>query len=240
MNFLFRMKYKCNTSPIFQFCSFTKSNIKSKKPTTQAEVDRLYVNNGQITSLGLQIRERISVEEVTDYIEKTLKFYDLIMLSDYFEESMILLSHTLNWPMSKLVYIKQNESKDKQKIFEIANWIKNSDVVGKYKEWNFADELLYEKVNKTFWEKYDRIDKKTVSNRLKEYRDLLGKVESDCPLIEDTSSKRVVKGGSPYVVRLLTQEARQDYCYHMNRNELDFTRILRRSVLTKLSTTQNR
>ena len=235
----FKSKYKCNSSPIFQFCSFTKSNIKSKKPVTQSEVDAMYINNGQITSLGLQIRDRISNEEVNDYIKSIVKFYDMIILSDYFEESMVLLSEKLNWPMSKLIYIKQNESKSGSKIRTIAKSIKSdSAVFADYKKWNFADELLYETVNKTFWENFNNLDKSLVNRKTTEYRKLLKEVETDCPLIEDTTSKKVAKGGTPYVVKLLTQEARKDYCYHMNRNDLDFTRILRRGVLTQFSAIQ--
>ena len=47
--------------------------------------------------------------EVMKYIKELDKQFDLVLIAEYFDESLILLDELLCWPYKDLTYLKQNE-----------------------------------------------------------------------------------------------------------------------------------
>ena len=47
--------------------------------------------------------------DVMKYIKELDKQFDLVLIAEYFDESLILLDELLCWPYKDLTYLKQNE-----------------------------------------------------------------------------------------------------------------------------------
>ena len=85
--------------------------------------------------------------EDTSAIQKAIEIlsqsFDLVMISDYFEESMILLKHLNCWEIEDVLYLITNSRSEKEKI--------SQDYAEKIYSWNKADTMIYNHFNKTFW-----------------------------------------------------------------------------------------
>ncbi|XP_043953833.1 galactose-3-O-sulfotransferase 4 [Gambusia affinis] len=113
-----------------------------------------------------------------DMIRRTFK---LILVSEYFDQSMILLRHALCWPLDAVVFFSLNARQ--QKPSGVAGtWVGKAAAVAagvgvrgglvqakmppnlsltpeqreKLRQWNAFDWYLYKAFNKTFWEEIDK------------------------------------------------------------------------------------
>jgi len=96
--------------------------------------------------------------EVNTAIDEIMKQFDFIMISDYMEESLILLKEELCLQTSDIVFFSINK-RSSNKSAELPNDLRQS-----IKSWNNADFELFDRVNKTFWSRVinfglDRMEK---------------------------------------------------------------------------------
>ncbi|XP_074154023.1 galactose-3-O-sulfotransferase 2 isoform X2 [Sminthopsis crassicaudata] len=84
---------------------------------------------------------------VRDAIREIQRRFQLILISDYFDESMVLLRNTLHWELDDVVYFKLN-SRSEETIQNLTR--ENQERV---KEWCALDWELYQHFNRTFWQK---------------------------------------------------------------------------------------
>ena len=87
---------------------------------------------------------------VTEYIDFLNKEFDLVMIMDYFDESLILLKRLLCWEIDDILNVKVNERLDKEKASNLSDRVKEN-----IKRWNKADVLLFTYFNATFWRKIE-------------------------------------------------------------------------------------
>ncbi|XP_067395144.1 galactose-3-O-sulfotransferase 2-like, partial [Emydura macquarii macquarii] len=81
-------------------------------------------------------------QSVIEEIEQT---FQLMLLADYFDESMVLLKNALCWNLDDVVYFKLN-SRSEDSIQSMTPESKE-----KVKEWCSLDWKLYQHFNRTFW-----------------------------------------------------------------------------------------
>ncbi|XP_077993186.1 galactosylceramide sulfotransferase-like [Glandiceps talaboti] len=105
----------------------------------------LLSKNSQIYDLGLEHRYHSNETIVTKHIETLKEELDLVMIMEYFDESLILLRRQLNWSFEDIMYIPQNERPWRPQL--------PPDTVAKILEWNNADRLLYDAFNQSFWQR---------------------------------------------------------------------------------------
>ena len=73
--------------------------------------------------------------------------FDLVMLTEYFDESLLLLRKLLCWQMSDVVYVAKAK-----RALNYRSEI-NDHLRSQIRSWNRADVMLYEHFNQTFWQK---------------------------------------------------------------------------------------
>ncbi|XP_030431635.1 galactose-3-O-sulfotransferase 2 [Gopherus evgoodei] len=87
--------------------------------------------------------------DTEDYVQHVLaeieQAFQLMLLTDYFDESMVLLKETLGWELDDVVYFKLN-SRSQDSIKSMTPESKE-----KVKEWCSLDWKLYQHFNRTFW-----------------------------------------------------------------------------------------
>uniref|UniRef100_A0A8C8R659 Galactose-3-O-sulfotransferase 2 n=1 Tax=Pelusios castaneus TaxID=367368 RepID=A0A8C8R659_9SAUR len=91
--------------------------------------------------------------DTEDYFQSVIaeieQAFHLILLTDYFDESMVLLKNTLCWDLDDVVYFKLN-SRSEDSIQEMTPESKE-----KVKEWCSLDWKLYQHFNRTFWRRIE-------------------------------------------------------------------------------------
>ena len=70
------------------------------------------------------------------------------MISDYFDESVVLLKRLLCWEFDDILYHKANKRIDEERAVDLSEDAKEN-----IKRWNKADVFLYQHFNQTFWRK---------------------------------------------------------------------------------------
>uniref|UniRef100_A0A1B8Y8Y9 Galactose-3-O-sulfotransferase 4 n=1 Tax=Xenopus tropicalis TaxID=8364 RepID=A0A1B8Y8Y9_XENTR len=101
-------------------------------------------------------------------IERT---FHLVLLSEYFDESMVLLKEELCWDLDDVVTFKLNTR-------EASTPLEKREVE-RLRAWNALDWYLYVHFNRTFWEKVERFGRErmdTEVRRLRERRQELAEI----------------------------------------------------------------
>ena len=101
--------------------------------------------------LGLSYRYFQNYTAVKNYINYLNKEFDLVMIMDYFDESLVLLKRLLCWEIDDILYVKLNERKDNEKATRLSGSVQDN-----IRRWNKADVLLFNYFNATFWKKVEK------------------------------------------------------------------------------------
>ena len=96
---------------------------------------------------GLSFKYYQNLTAVNEYIQFLDKEFDLVMIMDYFDESLVLMKRLLCWQMEDILYLKLNERQDK---------VLTANVRENVRRWNKADVLLFEYFNKSFRKKIEK------------------------------------------------------------------------------------
>ena len=110
-----------------------------------------FIRNLMMFDLGLSYRYFQNYTAVKNYINFLNKEFDLVMIMDYFDESLVLLKRLLCWEIDDILYVKLNERKDNEKATHLSGRVQDN-----IRRWNKADVLLFNYFNATFWKKVAR------------------------------------------------------------------------------------
>ena len=108
--------------------------------------DRLkLIRNGMFYDLGLESKDFENDFKVREAIDLVDQQFQLVMITEYFEESVVLLRRLLCWDLDDMVYFTLNA--------RAKSWYHNmsKSLQRKVKRWSRADTLLYDHFNRTFW-----------------------------------------------------------------------------------------
>ncbi|XP_030074560.1 galactosylceramide sulfotransferase isoform X2 [Microcaecilia unicolor] len=108
-----------------------------------------YLHNLLFFDLGYDNNLNAESTLVEEHIHEIEEHFDLVMLLEYFDESLILLRELLCWELEDILYFKLNARKDSS-VSRLS-----SDVYEKATSWNQIDAKLYHHFNATFWRKVD-------------------------------------------------------------------------------------
>lgn len=104
------------------------------------------LRNPQLFDLGFDQSFSENAAIVKETIARTSKTFHLVLIMEYFDESLILLKRKMCWNMDDVVYFKLN-----QQI--VADENRNPLTQSKILKWTKADVLLYEYFNQSLWRK---------------------------------------------------------------------------------------
>ena len=107
-------------------------------------------NNRQMYDLGLDHRFHDDTSEVERHISTLEKELDLVMLTEYIDESLILLRNLMCWSLEDILYLSNGvRNKNHRNLM-------SPEIAEKIREWNAADLVLYHHFNRTFWQKVNK------------------------------------------------------------------------------------
>ncbi|XP_019623059.1 PREDICTED: galactose-3-O-sulfotransferase 2-like [Branchiostoma belcheri] len=120
-----------------------ENNIKGPKP-------HLTKNNMAI-ELGFPLNilsSGVKDDNIRDFVDKISQEFDLVMVMEYFDESLVLLRRLLCWDMQDILGFKYNSYK-----YGIGDASFPKQLVENYRRHDAIDYALYEHFNRTLWRK---------------------------------------------------------------------------------------
>ena len=156
--------------------------------------------NGQIRYLGMDKKR----QEMPYYIDRKIKQLshelDQVILTDYLDESLLLLRKLMCWSMDDILYISKNIRSTSFR------YNVTQKVVGMIHQWNSADVRLYDYFNRTLWSKVKQYGGHFQKD-LAEFRRRQEKLNKACieEMVEDP-------GESKRLVELIVKKENQGRC----------------------------
>lgn len=208
--------------------AFLKKGIQFKD-ITKTGSSRL-ARNPQSFDLGLDFKFYQDAKAIEDYVAFLDKEFDLVMISDYFDESAVLLKRVLCWELEDVLFMKTNERLDKERASSISD-----DIIENIKRWNKADVLLFEHFNQTLWNKI-KMEGESFYEDLATFRRMKADLKSQC--FTDQVSNQLVYGNK-HVKGLtlksdLSPELKQK-CERVTRTENDYLAYFRKKRSERLA-----
>ncbi|KAJ7379647.1 hypothetical protein OS493_014043 [Desmophyllum pertusum] len=131
--------------------------------------------NGQIFDLGLQHKYYNDPVMIKKHIDDLAEKIDLVLLMEYYDESLVLLKRELCWDLDDVIYFKLNQRSQEYKQTNITDQQQMQ-----INDWNSADAALYEFFNKTFWNKIANQDHTSFYQEVRELRRKVKSLEEEC------------------------------------------------------------
>ena len=184
--------------------------------------DRLkLIRNGMFYDLGLESKDFDNTGRIRKAIEQLDGEFDLVMMKEYFDESLVLLKRLACLELDDLVYFNQNERKSNIRR-TISDGLK-----AKILRWSFADVQLYNHYNKTFWKVLKRMgpdfweEVKLLRYKNKIMRDICLRQGNYTKSIADSAEIKLLKlrHDIPLIARTM--------CERMTRDEVKYLKELR-------------
>ena len=177
------------------------------------------IKNGQLYCYGIfpNSYKNMSEANLPEKIKQIDKEFDLVLLTDYFDESLILLKQLLCWEYEDIIYLSKGVRKDDHR-YNISDEMKL-----KIRRWNAGDVLLYDRFNGTFWEKIANYGPSFDSD-LAEFRRLKQIATEKCV------SKDKVNTKDRRFYKLLSANRKDVYCNDLLRYDITYTSMLKKKM----------
>ncbi|XP_071791358.1 galactosylceramide sulfotransferase-like [Asterias amurensis] len=194
----------------------------------------VHMRNNMLYDFGVPSTKYDDMGYITGAIDKIDQQFSLILIAEYFEESLILLRDVLCWRTEDMVVFKMN-SRNQTSVDSLKTGVQE-----KIRSWNAGDVMLYDHFNKTLWRKIEEYGRDKMAKEVKELQALTDHYHRLC--IQTDSADR--KEGEfdlwqPPGVKInnfvLKESARDNpVCENMVRPEIVYTHELRRAQFPKI------
>ncbi|XP_071950850.1 galactosylceramide sulfotransferase-like [Antedon mediterranea] len=176
---------------------------------------RNQAKNGQIYDLGLDTNlqtDKIIFHNVFTSLKQEL---DFVLISEYFNHSLVLMKKTLCWNWDDILYISKGIRNSRIR-YQISPETKL-----RIQNWNALDKQLYDYYNQTLWKKITEYGP-GFWNDLAEFEGRLETIQDECI---DTSKLDVSDYREDNIV--IKEEAR-DICKALALNDVQYTALIRK------------
>ncbi|GFR89538.1 galactose-3-O-sulfotransferase 3 [Elysia marginata] len=141
-----------------------------------------YVNTKMSFDLGLNINNiestKMNRTKIQIFLDKLEKELGLVLISDYFDESMVLLKRTLRWSIKDILYIKVNE----MRLDKNSSWRKKPNLTSTeylaFRYCNKIDYALYDHFLPMFLDKIEK--ERLFQEEVSSYKDILQSLRDFC------------------------------------------------------------
>ncbi|XP_035232699.1 galactosylceramide sulfotransferase-like [Stegodyphus dumicola] len=171
---------------------------------------------------------------ILPYLDQLESWFDLVLVADRMDESLILLRHLMCWDIDDVVTFKLNARSPKYKS------ALNDEEKSRLRKLNYADVLLYNRFLTKFEKQVEAFGLERMASETAELRDRTQKWYRFCVKGEQTLSTPRVKPKYYYNPRVMVFEPNNNVtnstCNAMTSEELPFTDKLRKAQMARFST----
>ena len=130
-----------------------------------------FARNNQIFDLGLHTELQENDTLVNETIDRLEQEMALVIINEYFDESLLVLKKMLCWTYEDILYLPKGQRVQRSVLAE--------GIREKIRLWNKADVLLYDRFNKTLWKRIREYGP-SFSEDLLEFRRMLNETFINC------------------------------------------------------------
>merc|ERR1711892_69444 len=181
-----------------------------------------FAHNHLAFDLGYN-HENSEPEHVEQIAHEIVDTYDLILISDYFFESMILLKTELCWKWVDVVFLITNQRQERTPL--------SPELSAQILAWNAIDAQIFAQANTTFWRKYNALE--NVEEMRREFQEQLDMVKNFCILTDQApcppNSPKCSKAPGNVALKgfeLKAEAQNSPLCNDLVRPELAYTKKL--------------
>ncbi|XP_072515474.1 galactosylceramide sulfotransferase [Salminus brasiliensis] len=131
---------------------------------TPDRFNSFYLRNLQLFDLGHDNTLEPEDVAMNEAIRAVSEHFQLVLMAEHFEESLILLKEALCWQMDDLLYFKLNARRGAS-VSQLT-----PELQAKARAWNGADWKLYRHFNATLWARVDAYGRKRMERDVRELR----------------------------------------------------------------------
>ncbi|XP_002736439.2 galactosylceramide sulfotransferase-like [Saccoglossus kowalevskii] len=173
------------------------------------------MKNGQIYDLGLDHSYHDNETAVTQKITEIERELDFVLITEYFDESLVILKQILCWELHYMLYIP-NGIRSQKYVYKIKDRSRANII-----KWNKADMMLYRHFNRTLWQRIESYGS-NFEYDLNEFRRQRQIVTNQC--LDGTMSP---VRGTPRWSRVNLKRGAPSICYELWKGDATYTKILR-------------
>ncbi|XP_033637838.1 galactose-3-O-sulfotransferase 2-like [Asterias rubens] len=143
-----RKRYKTIPAKLEHFMEkpeFYQDRLKHLSWEKQKGLRWYYAKNNQIFDMGLDHEHHEDDDIVSAYIDKLEAELDLVLITEYYDESLLLLKSCLCWDTADILYVSKNMRPPPTPVSESLR--------KKLRQWNSVDVKLYKHFNNSLWNK---------------------------------------------------------------------------------------
>lgn len=229
MHFANPLGFAAEEDPLGSFLKYPPS-FKDTHPLMKKTLALHLLRNPMMFDLGLDFRYFQNHTAIGEYIDYIGKEFDVVMIMEYFDESLVLLKQQLCWSYEDILYFKLNERQEKQKRKTLDKTVKDNIL-----SWNYADKLLYDHFNRTLWRKI-KAQGKAFTRELEIFRRINERISRKClqkgDYLDEAYTGVYVKG---YSLREDIPASLKTRCENMKKNELSYVKYYRKKISDKIT-----
>ena len=174
--------------------------------------------------LGLEEKDFDDDQAVMEKIQHVERSFDLVMISEYFSESLVLLKKILCWNMSDVTSFKLNSRMNNRK-YQLSETNRN-----KLENYLKADYKLYNHFKKIFIRKMEKFGFNKLEQEVSGLNNLNKQIADQCDLSAQPNA--YLKGdqkwyGPPYLIGFTYNNTNNTDCPLMTMSGLKFIKRLR-------------
>lgn len=188
-----------------------------------------HAKNPMMYDFGLENGLKDNEKYINEMIDRLDKRFDLVMMTEYFHESLILLKDLMCWTIDDIVYFTQN-ARSKSSIVTVDTTMQT-----RIRAWNNGDVKLYNHFNQSFWRKVQEFGEERMKNEIKQLVERNEEVYKRCvaTVSEDDNKVWHPPGIKVESFQIKTSARNDKQCVSMARTELPYTDILKRRMKQK-------
>ena len=207
--------------------------LKNPSYYYQQEKSQEYIGHGKnpmLYDFGLENIDKDNTTRIADLISLISHKFDLVMMADYFHESMILLKDMMCWKMSDIAFFPLNSRTNVTVPSSITKSMRQ-----KIRKWNQGDVQLYDYFNKTFWQRVEAYGVKRMKREVKLLKDYNEYLFKKCIYTISDNDTNVWHPHNVFVNTFKVKEEMKDnfLCSSMAKSELLYTAKLRTELMAK-------
>ncbi|KAJ8297771.1 hypothetical protein KUTeg_024302 [Tegillarca granosa] len=144
-----------------------------KNPGDFRNVSTAFVRNRMSYDFGVNPLLFNNKNFIDYHLKQLDKDFKLVMIMEYFHESLILLKRILCWELKDILYVPLNINSRKIDLSL------STDDLQRLKRWNYADFRLYNHFNNTFWKRVEK-EGATFHEEVNHFKEVQKKVTVFC------------------------------------------------------------
>ena len=204
--------------------SFKVFMLNPEKYYGMKPIGYFFLRNGQLYDLGFH-KDHKNLTQIQNKIQELSEEIDLMMITEYYDESLLLLKKLLCWDFDDILYVPQGVRSGYNR------GIITPDISHRIQEWNVGDVMLYDHFNRTFWQKV-RDYGGNFETDLAHFRELKQNLLDLC--FKPTMGTRRENGRGSFEDFLMKSNSpNASYCKTFKLDDLHFTGLIRKGMVQR-------